>query len=317
VTGLTRPVDLSGGWSPRVRCPTCGAGTVALQDPRCSACGRTVNVEGRMLVLGDTPTDDYSTESSAAQAEVVAEHVWFQLRTAVVLDATRLLLRDDARRFIDFGCGNGYLMDALERQGWQTVGVDMHLEGLRRAQDSTRGVLLAGRIFSAKLVDGADAAGLFDVIEHAPDDLAVLQHVRDQLVPGGAVVVTVPAMRSLWSEFDVLLGHKRRYSRRALRNVIEQAGFTCEDVRYCFSFAVPAMWMHRRLRRGGRSSRRDYYIPPSPIVSRVARAFGWVERALHRRSLRSPFGSSLIAVGRRPMTQGSAGPITHVRAGAE
>jgi SAM-dependent methyltransferase len=287
-----------GPWSPLVYCPACGEGFVGLQNPRCAVCHEVADVVSRVLVLGDTPTDDYPTDSASAQADVITEHVWFQLRTAVVLEATRGLLRAGARRFVDFGCGNGHLMAALEQQGWETAGVDMHVEGLRRAETATRGTLFCGRIPSVRLLERVDAAGLFDVIEHAPDDLAVLRHVHDQLVPGGAIVITVPAMPALWSEFDVLLGHKRRYTRATLRAVIERAGFICDDVRYCFSFTVPGIWMQRRFLGRTRSSRRAYYTTPSPAASRALRALGRLERTLARHSIRSPFGSSLLAIGR-------------------
>jgi len=289
-----------------IYCPQCGECGIGVSAPRCACCERTTRVDGRVLVIDDAPTDDYSPESATAQADVAAEHVWFQLRTETVLDVTGPWLRLGARRFVDFGCGNGYIMRALEHQGWETVGVDMHIEGLRRAERSTRGQLLCSRIPNVRLTQPADGAGLFDVIEHVVDDVMLLRHARAQLAPGGFIVVTVPAMAALWSDFDVLLGHKRRYSRRMLRDRLQRAGFICQDVRYCFPFAVPGLWVQRRRLARHRSSRRAYYETPSPAVTRVALALGRVERTLARHSIRPPFGSSLIAVGRRDETHDEA-----------
>ena len=251
-------------------------------------------------MFGDVPSGDYSADTAAVQAEVAEGHVWFQLRTALILDATGRLFRAGARRFVDFGCGNGLVMAALDQQGWETLGVDMYVESLRRAVTRTRGMLICSRIPNARLVEGSDVAGLFDVIEHVADDVALLEHVRGQLVPGGSVVVTVPALSALWSQFDVLLGHKRRYSRRGLVEVMERAGFVCEDARYCFGFAVPLVWLQRRVLERATRSRRAYYATPPRLLSALLRGLAGFERVLTRTGLRLPMGSSLIAVGRRP-----------------
>jgi SAM-dependent methyltransferase len=68
-----------------------------------------------------------------------------------------------------------------------------------------------------------DLIVLLDVLEHVPDDRGLLRDLVERcLRPGGLVVVSVPAHRSLFTRHDVMLGHHRRYSSRELLGVIEE-----------------------------------------------------------------------------------------------
>ena len=72
-------------------------------------------------------------------------------------------------------------------------------------------------------------AGLFDVLEHIPDDAGSLGGVHRLLAPGGGrLYLTVPAYPWLWSPEDELSGHCRRYTLAGLRRVVERAGSSGE-----------------------------------------------------------------------------------------
>ena len=66
---------------------------------------------------------------------------------------------------------------------------------------------------------------LLDVLEHVENDRDFLSLlVSDNLNDQGYVLISVPAWNSLYSEHDRFLGHHRRYSFRALRNLIAPSG---------------------------------------------------------------------------------------------
>ena len=58
----------------------------------------------------------------------------------------------------------------------------------------------------------ADLLLYMDVLEHVDDDLGLLTAYLDQLERGGRVLITVPAFDFLWSNHDIFLEHKRRYT---------------------------------------------------------------------------------------------------------
>ena len=57
------------------------------------------------------------------------------------------------------------------------------------------------------------------------DDRGMLGTIYDGLAKGGKLLVTVPAFACLWSSEDDAAGHFRRYKRKALRKLMEDAGF--------------------------------------------------------------------------------------------
>lgn len=77
-----------------------------------------------------------------------------------------------------------------------------------------------------------DAVVYNNVMEHVEDDLAELKAVHKVLKPGGYVLIYVPAMTWLYSEFDRSLGHFRRYDKRSGCTVLKNAGFSVEVAKY-------------------------------------------------------------------------------------
>ncbi len=73
-----------------------------------------------------------------------------------------------------------------------------------------------------------DLVCAFDVVEHVADDLAVFRELSRVLKPGGTLVFSVPLHPSVWTEFDAMVGHFRRYEPELLLSRITEHGFTLE-----------------------------------------------------------------------------------------
>jgi hypothetical protein len=71
------------------------------------------------------------------------------------------------------------------------------------------------------LLCSCNYVALLDVLEHQPDDRALMNQLVAKMVPGSTLLVAVPAMPSLRSAWDVALGHYRRYDEVALSYSIE------------------------------------------------------------------------------------------------
>jgi SAM-dependent methyltransferase len=92
-----------------------------------------------------------------------------------------------------------------------------------------------------------DVLVAMDVIEHLEDDLESLKEWLGLLEPGGSVLISVPAFSWLWSRHDVVLGHKRRYTKSSLRRLVRAAGLEIESLTYAFGFLVPPAYLVRKL----------------------------------------------------------------------
>ena len=291
----------------RFRCTGCGGGVlVAAGAPACPRFGTTYPCEDGIIAVTTAARDeDYPLPLHELVAEVEERHFWFAARNRVILSALRRVAGPlEGKRLLDVGCGSGFVLAALEQAGVEVAGLDMHREPLVRARTRTSGPLFRVDAVTLPFFDDFDLVGLFDVIEHADDDVAVLGEARAVLRPGGHVAVTVPAGAHLWSRYDEVSGHKRRYDRQGLCTALALGGFRVRHATYFNCLPLLAQRLQRRVATARRDEaasdadivRRALRVPPEPINSLLALL---VRLESPLRALPLVTGGSLVAVGER------------------
>ena len=237
--------------------------------------------------------------------EMEERYWWYAARRRIVLDQVRRILSsrtaDGPARILDFGCGTGANLEALASLG--TVhGLDASKEavsfcrkrGLDRVALLEEGPLPQDPPFGG----GFDLITMLDVLEHVPDEVEILKTLGSWLVPGGVLLLTVPAYEALWSGEDYVSDHLRRYTAPSLRQTLNRAGCGVARMTYFNTLLLPlqalAVWGSRIFKPG---SKYDSDIKPlHPLLNRVLTRIMEAERPiLSRRSL--PLGGSLLAWG--------------------
>lgn len=134
-----------------------------------------------------------------------------------------------------------------------------------------------------------DTIVCLNVLEHIEDDRASLAAMRGLLVPGGRLVLLVPAVPFLYGTLDRALGHYRRYTPALLRQRYAEASLRPRRIEYFNLAGMPGWWFV------GKVLRREV-IPQSSLrfYDRLVPLFR-LERLLPWR-----LGQSLIAIGERP-----------------
>ena len=132
------------------------------------------------------------------------------------------------------------------------------------------------------------------MIEHIDDDRAAVASIAAKLRPGGKFVMTVPAHRWMWSAHDVVNHHKRRYSKRRLRQLIESSPLRLEAIGYFNSVLFPAAVAERLSSRLRGKDNADVTLPPAPLNATLERSLR--RRASLDRALAFTLGLSLFAV---------------------
>lgn len=102
------------------------------------------------------------------------------------------LLRPQARRVLDVGCGFGHLLDCARAAGFETYGCD--LDQQRVAAASARGHRVTVTVAEARALAGSnfDVITLSHVIEHVPRPLELLAQLHDGLSSRGLLFVACP-----------------------------------------------------------------------------------------------------------------------------
>jgi SAM-dependent methyltransferase len=147
-----------------------------------------------------------------------------------------------------------------------------------------------------------DVLTALDVIEHVEDDRRALREFARVIRPGGIAVITVPALKMLWSDWDVALHHFRRYTRPSLLAVVPQQDFELVHCSYINVVALPLVLLVRKWRAlkskfgAAIDSRSEDAVPPAPLNALLKWSF--VKPACQG-VIRFPAGVGLLAVLRR------------------
>jgi SAM-dependent methyltransferase len=217
-----------------------------------------------------------------------------------VLDAIGSL-RLDPRDVVDVGCGTGAFLDELGRTfpRADVLGVEPSAAAREVAQEAGRRVV-EGSFQPLPLADASvDLLVALDVLEHCADEAGALSEARRAVRPGGGMVLTVPALPSLWSSHDRLNNHRCRYVREELVGAVTRAGFEVGRCSYFNTLMLPLAYLARALpERAGREGASGIRIPVAPVNALLRGIFGLERPMLRHWDL--PTGVSLIITARRP-----------------
>ncbi|HCM37294.1 MAG: Methyltransferase type 11 [Candidatus Gottesmanbacteria bacterium GW2011_GWB1_43_11] len=238
--------------------------------------------------------------------ETEPTHFWFWAKNRVIGTLVKQYLpHPHQTRFLEIGCGTGFVLGYLEKLGFDITGVDLNSQGLKYARRRVHTAqLICTDVTKNKTLKNYDAVGLFDVLEHIEDEITFLRAGSRCLKNAGLLFITVPADILLWSIIDKLSGHKRRYSLNSLRTTVQKSGYQIEDIRY-FSFFLylAQLWLRKSLskRCTSTSSRSLIYrksLTISLLMNFLFKLISYLELKLFS-LIRFPFGASLIAVARK------------------
>lgn len=239
-------------------------------------------------------------------AKVEGDHWWY--RSLHQLVATALAAHPLGReaRVLDAGCGTGGLLMFLQRQGYH------HLSGFDVSPDAVaicreRGLPVAQHDLRA--LDRLVAKGSVEAIVSndtlyyfSPDDQArILRKCWNALVPGGFLVLNLPAFHAFRGIHDLSVGISRRFTKADIGRLFPPGRFKTVGVCHWPFLLSPAIYLTRLAQR-----LRLRYRPPSEVASDINLPPFWlngileyVTRTENAKLRWKPFGSSLFVVGQK------------------
>jgi len=164
-----------------------------------------------------------------------SEHPAKEFDNRRILDRLTRLLEPPAsngRRFLDVGCGLGYLMNAASHRGFEVEGIDCNLAATEWIAETYGFPAFCGDFMNYR-GKACDAVAMMDVVEHLPRPLAALEKARSLTRPGGVFVLSTMDADSLVSrlvgkrleDFRRTREHLYFFNRATIREALARAGF--------------------------------------------------------------------------------------------
>lgn len=149
------------------------------------------------------------------------EHWLFKVRRKIFIYFIKKYTKPGSSIF-DFGCGSGYLVGELQRQGYNAYGMDFEKEAIDYGVNSGTNNLVLGKGDKVEYPNESfNLITAFDVLEHIEHEKLVIGELFRILKPGGKMIITVPAYRWLWGVQDEVSHHFRRYTMGSLRKIFK------------------------------------------------------------------------------------------------
>ncbi len=196
------------------------------------------------------------------------------------------------RRVLEVGAGHGTLTDRM-LPGRTVTATDLSARCVAILEERYAGIddvtVVQADVDEAPALGQFDAVVLVNVLEHIADDARALRALEKALVPGGHLVLYVPAFEALYSDFDRRIGHHRRYRSEQLRRLVGEVGLEVVDLRHVNMVGAVAWWVLAT--KLGQTPTKKWSAMTFdrlfvPVVSRLERQWP------------PPFGQSLLCVAR-------------------
>jgi 2-polyprenyl-3-methyl-5-hydroxy-6-metoxy-1,4-benzoquinol methylase len=118
-----------------------------------------------------------------------------------------------------------------------------------------------------------DSIFCLNVIEHIQDDSLAIENMMKLLKADGKLIVLVPAFQCLYNGIDSTLEHYRRYSKKALINVMAKHGLVIKSF-YFNSVGILAWFIGGSILRNktiqeGKMSLFNFFVPIYKLIDRL------------------------------------------------
>ncbi len=227
--------------------------------------------------------------------DVEDQHWWHRQKRRLVRGLIKRYCPQPGK-VLDVGCGGGKMLLELKALGWQIEGIDSVLsEGRKRGLSLKKIDLQSERL--PYPANHFDLVVCLDTLEHMKDDKRLVKEMVRVTKKTGIIIISVPAYQWLFSYWDKMLGHCRRYSDRSLLKTLPKQAVKIKLLSYYFSYLLlPAAAVRIFKTVFRQKERSDFTANPLPLFTHLAiNLLGGLE-LIWLKKFTIPFGLSLVGV---------------------
>jgi SAM-dependent methyltransferase len=128
-----------------------------------------------------------------------------------------------------------------------------------------------------------------DVLEHIENDSAEINEVLNLLKPGGRIIILAPAHKFLFTEFDIAVGHYRRYNKKLIRELMNSKSQSLEETKLIYlDFLGGALSLINRFVLNKSHPSRSQIVFWDSVIIPMSKIFDYL--------LRFQVGKSILAI---------------------
>lgn len=212
--------------------------------------------------------------------------------------------------FLEVGCSNGMLIKSLlDLDRFEITGSEIYLKGLLVAKKFIPNVEFIQLDIATTALEEKryNLITAFDVLEHIKEDDLAISNIYKMLESGGKFIVSVPQHQFMFSSFDKLVNHQRRYSRKELVAKLQKAGFKVNYRSSLVFLLFPLMVASRiqdfllpkKLIKSNDSEKFNKKIAISKPLDGIFNFFMLIDEFLIRHRISLPFGGTLLVIAQK------------------
>ena len=254
---------------------------------------------------GPKESISYPDEGAEFFGEIEDDSFWFQHRNNCLVELVKQFPPQGP--IFDIGGGNGTVSLSFEKNGFSTVLVEPQINGVKKAKERGLKNLICSSFDKADFQDDSlPAIAVLDVVEHIQNDLEFLESLRQKLISGGYIYISVPAFEIIWTVKDEWNEHFRRYTVSSIKKVLKKAGLEVMFSTYVFSILpFPIFFLRALPNRFGlnknihKLERKQHKMGQKGFAGKVlGKIWEWELNQIRKRKS-IIFGSSCLIVARK------------------
>ncbi|MFA5802874.1 MAG: class I SAM-dependent methyltransferase [Thermoleophilia bacterium] len=208
-------------------------------------------------------------------------------------------------KLLDIGCGTGAKMQLLSRYA-EVWGIDMHPRAIELCGERGLENVQTGDATALPFEDGTFTHAICcEVLQNLENDIAGVREAYRVLKPGGYYYVSEQAYPVLRGQHDISQGAVRRYTRKRLREIMGDAGFSIKRMTSANTVLFPMLAAVRLASRAlhppskikPEESHSDLKPLPGP-ANYLLRSILEAERAMIKKTS-LPYGLTIITLAQK------------------
>jgi SAM-dependent methyltransferase len=108
------------------------------------------------------------------------------------INKLRKFTRDKVEKFLDVGCGEGYMLLEAQKKGWKAIGLDITDNRIDEAKTDNITFIRSDLLSAEFPADEFDCIYLDSVVEHVLNPMEHLTELKRILRPGGIAYIGIP-----------------------------------------------------------------------------------------------------------------------------